>query len=311
MIRTILVPLDGFVFGEHALPMALAVARHARAPIKLLHVMQPFVEVVPELSAYQGPLLDEYKQEKQRYLDGVVRRVREVADVPVSSELIEGEIAPTIRDVVSDGKADLVVMTTHGRGPVARFWLGSVADEMVRELPVPLLLVHPGKEAPDFSKEPSLEHLLLTLDGTPLAEQIIPPAVDLAKAMNAEISLLRVIRTEVPADFGFEHHGYIMSEQAQRMVEELEAIQRRQMREAERYLEGVAEGIRARGVAVTTKVVLDETPATTIVKEAKGADVVALETHGHGGLRRLWRGSVADKVLRKSPTAVLVQHPQE
>ncbi len=88
------------------------------------------------------------------YLGGVVKRLRDVSSVPVRSELLEGETADAIRAAVSSTGVDLVVMTTHGRGPLGRFWLGSVADELVRHLPTPLVLVRPGEAAPDYRREP-------------------------------------------------------------------------------------------------------------------------------------------------------------
>ena len=74
-------------------------------------------------------------------------------------------------------------MATHGRGALGRFWLGSVADEMLRHVNVPLLLVRPDEEAVDLAHEPALGRVVVALDGTPLAEQILEPAVALAALM--------------------------------------------------------------------------------------------------------------------------------
>lgn len=307
MFRSILVPLDGFPFGEQALPMALSLARRAGASVKLLQVVSPFVEVVPQLAAYQGPLEAEVRQERQHYLDGVVRQLREVSDVPVTTEVLKGEIVPTIQRAAE--AADLVVMTTHGRGPLGRFWLGSVTDRLVRELHVPLLLIHPCKTTPDFKEKPIFRQILVPLDGTALSEQIVPSAVVLARLTDAELRLLRVLRTELPAGPGYRFGGFVPSH-AHEMVAELEALQSRQEREAERYLDGVGERIRSMGVIPNTRVILDERPAAAILHEAtQGIDLVALATHGEGGLKRLWLGSVADKVIRGSIVPVLVQRP--
>lgn len=309
MFRSILVPLDGHTFGEHALPMALSLARRANAPIKLVHVLQPFVEVVPEMVAYADTMEGEYRREKQEYLDGVVARLREVSEVPVTAELYEGEVVPTLHRVSED--ADLMVMTTHGRGPLARFWLGSVADKLVRELRLPLLLLHPGKEAPVLTHEPTFRRILVPLDGTELSEQIVPPAREVARLMKAQTKLLRVVRTEVPPDFGYEfNRGYVPS-QAGAMVAEMEAIHTTQVADAERYLKGVGTRLSSIGLGVETKVVFDETPAAAILHEAtKDVDLVALATHGYGGLKRLWLGSVADKVIRGATVPILVQRPR-
>jgi nucleotide-binding universal stress UspA family protein len=93
--------------------------------------------------------------------------------------------------------SDLIVMTTHGRGPVSRFWLGSVADQLVHRLPMPLLLIRTQEDSPLPRDEPELRNLLVALDGTPTAEQILQPAGVLAKLMGASCTLLRVVPAEV------------------------------------------------------------------------------------------------------------------
>ena len=311
MFRTIVVPLDGSSFGEHAIPMALSIANRSGASLRLIHVLRPFVEMVPELTAYHGPIEAEYRQEKQLYLDRIVQRIREVSSVPVTTEMIEGDICGCIREAVSERKADLVVMTTHGRGPLARFWLGSVADELVRELPVPLLLVHPSMAPADFKTEPVFKNILLPLDGTTVAEQIIPHAAELARVMGGGCTLFRVVNTDIPDGLSAAAvGGAIATQRVRSMVEELEALRERQAQEGEKYLQSAAERIRPLGIGVQTHVVLDEQPAAAILHEAEANfDLVALETHGFSGLKRLWLGSVADKVVRGSHVPVLVQRP--
>jgi nucleotide-binding universal stress UspA family protein len=310
MFRTIVVPLDGSPFGEHALPLAMSIAKRSGAALRLVHVLRPFVEMVPELTAYQGPIEAEYRQEKQIYLKGVAQRIRDVSPMPVTADVIEGEIASSIREEVSDGKAELVVMSTHGRGPLARFWLGSVADELVRELPVPLLLVHPTHSPADFKSDPVFKNILLPLDGTPLAEQIIAPAGELARVMGASCTLFRVVHTDVPDSLYSGTRGAGVTQHVRMMVERVEQLERQQREQAEHYLEAAAERIRALGVPVQTHVVMEEQTAAAILQETEANfDLVALETHGYSGLKRLWLGSVADKVVRGSHVPVLVQRP--
>src|SRR5260370_16620054 len=96
-----------------------------------------------------------------------------------------------------------MVMTPHGRGPLARFWLGSVADELVRHAPAPILLVRPQEEKhdePGKSKEPIFRKILVCLDGSELSESIVEKAVPLACLMESEISLVRVIQPMVVAN---------------------------------------------------------------------------------------------------------------
>ena len=84
-------------------------------------------------------------------------------------------------------------MTTHGRGPLARAWLGSVADELVRKTPIPILLTRPQEAKPVLDQAPVLRRVLIPLDGSSFAEQAMDPALALGSLTEAEYILVRVI----------------------------------------------------------------------------------------------------------------------
>jgi nucleotide-binding universal stress UspA family protein len=310
MFRSLLVPLDGSTFAEHALPLALTIARRSGAAIQLVHVYVPPILAHPEALGYYDPALEwELKKQHKAYLDQMVQRLQGLSSVQVSGTLLEGEVAETLRTTASATGADLVVMTTHGRGPMQRFWLGSVADTLVRELPVPLLLLRPEQGPVDLSHERVPQHFLLPLDGSALAEQMLKPAVALGTLMGANYTLLRVVKPVHPVFF--EPKGQTLEERAQSVQAQIDAAQEKQRKDASDYLERVASPLRADAARVETRVVIDPHPASAIIQEAarSGINLVALETHGRGGLARLVRGSVADKVLRGVTIPLLVARP--
>ncbi len=310
MYRSLLVPLDGSKFGEHALPLALGIAQRARATVQLLHVHPPLAAAYAEGHLFIDGSLDlEFKERQRTYLERLVQRLEKVSPVRVTTTVLDGEVAPTIRSAAESTGASLVVMTTHGRGALARLWLGSVADELVRELSMPLLLVRPGETPPDLANPPALKHVLLPLDGTPLAEQMIEPAVALGGLTGAEYTLLRVIKPVMPVSYPL--HGASLGEEARLLLDRMETMYGQLRQEARDYLEGVADGLRARGLKVQTQVAVEMQPAVAILTEAgaRGADLIALETHGRRGLARLFLGSVADKVLRGAAVPLLVHRP--
>src|SRR5947209_4350450 len=122
MYRKLLVPLDGSTFGEHALPLALSIARRAKAAIELVHVHVPLVYV----DYFDDALDQDSRTREQAYLDAVVQRLATVSRVPMRAVLLTGPIVDVLQEQVLATGADLIVMTTHGRGPLSRFWLGSV-----------------------------------------------------------------------------------------------------------------------------------------------------------------------------------------
>jgi nucleotide-binding universal stress UspA family protein len=148
------------------------------------------------------------------------------------------------------------------------------------------------------------------LDGSGLAEQIIEPAVEIGRLMEASFTLVRVVPPLLPRWSPEEEETRGGS--AREVIDEIEAGQDALRKSAEHYLEAVAEGLRQRGVDVQTCVLVEEQPAEGILDEAEreGGDLIALETHGRRGLARLFLGSVADKVVRGGAIPVLVHCPK-
>lgn len=312
MLRSILVPLDGSPFGEHALPLAVHLARRAGSGLHLLHVL-PYRsdDYLENLPFFQGPSLSASLLRKQRaYLDSVVARLGENLPVPMTAEVLEGEVAHTIRATVAGEQADLVVMTTHGRGPLQRLWLGSVADALLRDLSVPLLLIRPTEGAPNWTGEPRIQHLLLPLDGSALAEQIIEPAIELGRLLQADYTLLRVVVPTVtllsPAN------GGTFGEMTESLIDLMNTTTEQHRQEAGEYLEKIAERLRGRALQVHTQVVVEPQPASAILQSAAPPviDGIAIATHGRHGLPRFVLGSVADKIVRGTTLPVLVYRPQ-
>jgi nucleotide-binding universal stress UspA family protein len=299
MYRSVLVPLDGSAFAEHALPLALAIARRAGAALNVVQVHVPFALMYAD-SLSPGSYEAEARvlEQERAYLDGIVKRLASLAPVAVTSALLEG---PVVAEMLSGHatvtKADLVVMTTHGRGPLSRLWLGSVADEMVRRATTPVLLVRPHEKGVDLAAEPGLRHVLIPLDGSELAEQILAPARALGGLTEAEFTLLRVYGPAID-----------VAPLTDAVREEVEgAVEQLRVR-AEDYLHRVAERFSGQGCKVQTQAVIGQHPASAILDAAQGLAVslIALETHGRRGLPRLLLGSVADKVIRGASTPVLV-----
>ena len=315
MYRNILVPLDGSTFGEHALPLALALARKSGATLQLAHVLLPlsavFADAPPFVnSAVEGQLFEQQKASQRNYLDGAAKRLTDAGAAHLQTTLLEGDVVDALRTHATTVAADLMVMSTHGYGPFTRFWLGSVADEVSRgPLVAPLLLIRPGEGGENLQQPPALKRLLLPLDGSHLAEQMVEPAARLAQTAGAEVTLLRVIKPLVPVMVPVE--GQTFDHMVQGLVAQTETLQEKIRKEAQDYLKTLAEPLRQRGLTVHTCVEAEEAPTQAILRHAHAVDLVAMATHGYRGLSRLFLGSVADKVIRGAHVPVLVWRPKE
>jgi nucleotide-binding universal stress UspA family protein len=301
MYHSILVPLDGSTFGEHALPVALGLARRCGASLQVALIHTAFVHW--ETGSTYDERVDRLLREQERdYLKGVVRRLQAASPVPATWALRDGSVADALGEQAAASHADLIVMTTHGRGPLSRFWLGSVADNLVRQAPVPLLLVRPQDGDPDLAREPDLRHIVVPLDGSPLAEQVLEPVADLGHRLGAEFTLLRVVKPVLFAG----HDPTVLAYPAmgQPATEQLRA-------EAAVYLRRVADRLSARSQRVQTRALVDSQPAVAILEQCRETPngIIALVTRGRGGMARAFLGSVADKVVRAATMPVLVYRP--
>jgi len=285
MFRTILVPLDGSPFAEQALPWALSIARRAGGRLDLVrgHSLYALKEPAASWGPYDSAAEAESWQEDQLYLDGTAKWLSSMSPVSTTTAVVRAVPsldAEGILQRVHAARPDLIVMATHGRGMLGRFLLGSTADELIRRSAVSVLIIRPREPAPGLLPEPIAQNVLIGLDGSPLAEEALEPAVDLARLLEAECTLLRV-------------------------VDPSEAT------EARAYLEGIAERLCAEGLAVEERVVVARHADEVILEEARKLPnaVIALATHGRGGVRRMLLGSIADKVIHRASCPVLVYHP--
>ncbi|HEU0016159.1 MAG TPA: universal stress protein [Longimicrobium sp.] len=284
MYGSILVPLDGTAFGERALPAAVAVARRTGAALTLAHV---------HAGGGDGALARE-----RGYLEAVRERVVAAAEVPVRVVLGDGPVAKTLADAAKG--ADLVVLATHAHGGVSRLWHHGVAAYLSRHLSVPLLMVRDEGPVDELADGPEFGHVLLPLGGSAYSEHVLDHALELGRTFGAHFTLLEVVPPPIQLGYTFEAQAGHVNQ------DELDA----RRRQAQAYLEGIAEGLRSRGVSAAAAVEVSASPADGIVRYAtrEGAGLIALETHGLGGVAHALSEGVVAEVLRHSPVPVLVHH---
>lgn len=145
MYKKILVPLDGSELAEQVLPHVSQLAGCTGAEVALLRVPgEPVYDYLvpdPEIAV---EMRHDIETAAQVYLDEVAAEFRAM-NLAVSTLVVWGApIQDTIIEVARQIQADLIAMSTHGRSGFARLVIGSVADDVVRHAPVPVLLVRPN-----------------------------------------------------------------------------------------------------------------------------------------------------------------------
>ena len=289
MISSILVPLDGSKTAEHALPFAARIARGAQAELQLAHVA----------SVTGWERQEAEHQDLVEQLDRIAQPLRE-GGLRVTTAIMNGyysDAGQIIARLATDRGISLIVMTTHGRGGLKRFIYGSVADAVIRASHVPLLLIPASGAFPiPTDRQP---RITVALDGSELSELALPPAIDLARALAAQIELVHVVE---PPNYGLE-----LGKPATFRMDPAEALEK-----AEAYLREIAEELHQGGQEVSRRVIAGFAgPSVASLAQPKYADILALGTHGHGGLRRVLLGSTATEALKRASVPLLVVRPSE
>lgn len=296
MLNPIVVPLDGSELAERALAPARALAQYSQAELLLVRAASRPLFVTADVGygvLYPEPSRVEARQAAEQYLAGLkAAYAGDARTLPV--EAGEGDVAGAIVDAARQAQARMIILSSHGYSGVKRWLLGSVAEKVLNAAPCPVWVVRAPMP---------MRHMLITLDGSRLAEEVLLPARAVARCLGAQVTLLRV----VPEMSGAAVEALNDCERGlgRRFADET-------LEEAAAYLTQVADRCRADDWEPHTAV-RSGPAADTILEyaERNAVDLVAMTTHGRTGLRRWIYGSVTHKVLDQLPVSMLVARSAE
>jgi nucleotide-binding universal stress UspA family protein len=298
MYRKILVPLDGSPSAENVLPYARALAKRLALPVDVLEVVD-IVEMARGVPAAEGLFINQLAEDEARrsgaYLNAVAQSFAVAA---VHCMVKRGHAADIIVDTVAGDQDTLIAMATHGRSGVNRFLLGSVAEKVLRGAANPLLLVR-ANEAARTEGEAVLKSVIVPLDGSELAETILPVVEESAKKLQLEVILIRA--------YAVPYGAYTAGEGFYDPVN-LEGFLARLREETIDYLENKTAELKRRGIEKVSYVAKEGLSADEIIKFARATpdNLIAMCSHGYSGVKRWVLGSVTETVVRHSGNPVLV-----
>lgn len=293
MLNTILVPLDGSPLGEYALPTATDLAHRSGAQLLLVRAARHDAD---EAAAYLDHLPADAFGLPPEPIEG---------DWPASSRLppclrivATGDAAEAVLAAAHDHAADLIVMTTHGRGGLRHLLLGSIAEKIIAASPIPVWVVRASHPSLPSVIDIPVE-ILVPLDGSPFAEAALPVARELANVLHAHVLLVHAVEPASLADDLLLTQPIIPPDTALLDTSE-----------ARTYLGDWVERLRLEG-RPTRSAVADGTARDVILREsaAPGVRLVVMATHGRTGLRQSLFGSVAHDVLRHGTLPVVLVRP--
>jgi nucleotide-binding universal stress UspA family protein len=290
MMKTILLPLDGSPLAEQALPYAASLARRSGARIILVRATQ--AHTILDVDASEAQLTVVSRAE--RHLEATAAQLR--ADgIEAEGHVYYDSPVPAILDAARRHHVGLIAMSTHGRSGLGRMIYGSVADDILRHAEVPVLLVPPSVDHAWPTDRPLT--ILVPLDGSALAEEALGSAELLAELLGARLHLLRVVE---PPSYPLYGDGYVF----------IPFDAAAEARDARSYLEALVARLVADGRQADFEVTVGH-PNVVVARAAREcqADVVAMATHGRGGLARLVLGSVTTGTLQRTHAPLLLTRP--
>jgi nucleotide-binding universal stress UspA family protein len=263
MLQKILIALDGSKTSESILPYleTLLATRDANVSI---------VRVIPED-------LSSRRQEAYAYLNRIAATLESKGAI-VDAFVLVGKTARSIVDMAIRGRYSMILMCSRGKSGLKRLLLGSVAEEVLRLSPLPVLVVHPLTK---FMETIRIKRIVVPLDGSHRSSSILEHVAPLAKATGAKLLFMTIVEPHAKDDLPSD------------------VLARNLFREQKR--------LHKLGIQTELSIRYGD-PVTEILSfgDVQSADLVALSTHGRTGLERMRFGSVTESVLRQGKFPLLV-----
>lgn len=317
MYNRMLIPLDGSELAEAVFPYAKEFAARLDLDLILLHTYSPEeAEFAPMRRAYLDQVCEIVKREAEevRQKLGVPPGVKAI---DARCEMAEGHAADEILRYAEENDVNLILMATHGRSGIKRWAMGSVAEKVLSASKVPVCLVRAGiPEEIAYDKWPKIT-ILVPLDGSEIAESVLPHFEILAKQRGTElvdVVLLRVCEPCQP-DVMLTHARASMTPYSPQLtVKSDEYVKRetdKRKREAKQYLARVEKQLKDIGLRVRSEMLWGN-PADEIINYANRNpfNLIVMATNGRSGVSRWVIGSVADRVLRGASSPIFLVRPQ-
>ena len=288
-INKILCPVDFFPASDAAVKYAASLASNYEAKIHLLHVIAPVLPSNYEYAISTVEIMTELEKAAQAEMSTLAARTKE-AGVPCDVEIRIGDVYDEIKKAIEVEKPELVVMGTHGRRGVERWFMGSTTEKLLRHSPVPLLTISAsGEKLVDASR---FRRILVTTDFSAGTPDALAHAFSVAQENDAQITLLHVVQ-DVAADISGKYRESLI-------------------RGVERQLQDLIPAEAKNWCEVNARV---ETgmPYRIILRmlEDEKIDLLVMNIHGKGMLDRALVGSTAERVVRAASCPVMLIPPMK
>jgi nucleotide-binding universal stress UspA family protein len=299
MFDPILVPLDGSLLAECALSHAVAIARAFDAKVVLLRVL----DKDKNHANGKAQLFDLVnwqinKTGAKLYLEKTSARLQE-AGLQIEAAVLEGLVAESITEFAQNKGMKLIILSSHGRSGLSQWGISSVTQKIIFSAPTSVLIIRAHQPASSEIIEGQYKRIMVPLDGSRRAENVLPMVTHLARFHKSWIHVVHVVKTPEMAR---------QMPLAREDVELSERIVSRNREEAIRYLDQMRLHSPLEGIDVQTHLLTSDNAAAALheLAEKEGIDMVALSAHGYSGYNQWPYGGMVNNFVMYSKVPLLI-----
>jgi len=297
MFDPILVPLDGSLLAECVLPHVVAIARAFNTKVILLRALE---KNRTNGSAQLFDLLNWQikKTEAKLYLEKISARLIK-SQLRIDATVLEGLVAKSITEFAQSQGMKLIILSSHGHSGVSQWGISSVAQKIILSAPTSVLIIRAHQPASSEVVEQAYRRILVPLDGSRRAENVLPMIAHLARFHNSQIHIVIVVTTPE------------MARQLPPVQEDIDLSNRivaRNREEFIRYLEQVRLSSSLNGIPLQTHLLTSDSAPAALhgLVEQENIDLVALSAHGYSGNNQWPYGSMVNNFILYSKVPLLI-----
>jgi nucleotide-binding universal stress UspA family protein len=285
-IKTILCPVDFFPAADAAANYAAALAANYGAGLHLLHVITPAPVTAYEYALDSAQIMKTMEANAEEEMVRLAAKVKETG-IEVDYEIRVGDVYEEIKQSIEAVKPQIIVMGTHGRRGVERWFMGSTTEKLMRHSPVPLIAISASGEKAGV---PRFRRILVTTDFSEGTSDALNYAFSVAQENESQITLLHIVH-DVAADVSGKYRESLL-QGVHKQLDDLVPPEATTWCDVKTQVE----------IGVPYRIILR-------ILEDERVDLLVMNIHGKGMLDRALLGSTAERVVRVAPCPVMLIPP--
>jgi nucleotide-binding universal stress UspA family protein len=297
MFDSVLVPLDGSLLAECVLSHAVAIARAFESKVILLRVLDKN-QTGEKTQLFDLVNWQINKTGAKLYLEKISDRLQKTG-LRIETAVLEGLVAESITEYAQSHGTKLIILSSHGRSGLSQWGLSSITQKIIFSAPTSVLIVRARQPAVSESLERQYAKIIVPLDGSRRAENVLPMVSLLARFHQSQISIVHVVKTpEMARQMPLSREDVELSER----------IVARNREEAIRYLDQVRYHSPLEGIDLQTHLLTSDNAAAVLhdMVDQEHIDMVALSAHGYSGNNQWPYGSMVNNFILYSKVPLLI-----